>query len=79
MVYQKGSASLFNDLLRADLGTAPAVQTAVLVDNDRLPGNVNALLRTDGIAQLTADTAAPHKVAGLRGCRLTMIMLSRVA
>ena len=39
------------------------MQAMVLVDNYRLLCDVDALLGTDGIAQLAADPAFPHIVA----------------
>ena len=57
------SKPLFNDPLGADFHTPPAVQTVVLLDDHRLLRNVNAFLRTDGVAQLAANTAFAHIVA----------------
>ena len=39
------------------------MQAMVLVDNYRILCDVDALLGTDGIAQLAADAAFPHIVA----------------
>ena len=42
----------------------------MLVNDHRLLRDVDALLRAEGIAQLAANAAGPHKVAGQHGLRV---------
>ena len=46
-----------------DLKAAAAVQAMFLLDDNWLPGNIDAFLRAFGVAQFTADALVRYKVS----------------
>lgn len=62
-----GLPPVFNSPCRADFITISAMQTMLLVNDDRFHRNVDTFLRALGVAELTADTFLGYIITIFRG------------